>query len=76
MLCLIGNQAYQLLTIKSIVDKCSDDFNICIIDDNSFSKIIPQWTETNMIIPSRASKRRKRINHIADIMLPESKCDF
>jgi hypothetical protein len=38
------NQPYQLLTIKSIIDKCSDDFNICIIDDNSFLKIIPNWT--------------------------------
>ena len=38
------NQPYQYLTIKSIIDKCSDDFNIAIIDDKSFSKIIPNWT--------------------------------
>ena len=38
------NQPYQLLTIKSIIEKCSDDFNVCIIDDNSFLKIIPNWT--------------------------------
>ena len=38
------NQPYQYLTIKSIIDKCGDDFNICLIDDNSFQKIIPNWT--------------------------------
>ena len=37
------NQPYQYLTIKSIIDKCGDDFNIAIIDDKSFGKIIPNW---------------------------------
>jgi len=37
------NQPYQYLTIKSIIDKCSDDFEIAIIDDRSFNKIIPEW---------------------------------
>jgi len=38
------NQPYQYLTIKSIIDKCGDDFNICLIDDSSFKKIIPEWS--------------------------------
>ena len=38
------NQPYQYLTIKSIIDKCGDDFNICLIDDKSFQKIIPNWS--------------------------------
>ena len=38
------NQPYQSLTIKSIVDKCGNDFNICLIDDKSFNKILPNWT--------------------------------
>jgi hypothetical protein len=29
--------------VKSIVDHCGDDFNICLIDDDSFSKLIPSW---------------------------------
>ena len=37
------NQQYQYLTIKSIIDKCGNDFNICLIDDCSFKKILPQW---------------------------------
>lgn len=38
------NQPYLFLTIKSIIDKCGNDFNICIIDDNSFGRILPGWT--------------------------------
>lgn len=37
------NQPYIHLTMKTIVDHCGDDFNICLIDDNSFSKLIPSW---------------------------------
>jgi hypothetical protein len=37
------NQPYIHLTIKSIVDHCGDDFHICLIDDNTFSKLIPSW---------------------------------
>lgn len=38
------NQPYLYLTIKSIIDKCGSHFNVCLIDDNSFEKIIPGWT--------------------------------
>jgi len=38
------NQPYLYLTIKSIIDQCGDDFNICLIDDESFNKIIPNWS--------------------------------
>tara|TARA_Y100000768_G_scaffold206226_1_gene155411 strand:- start:6042 stop:7019 length:978 start_codon:yes stop_codon:yes gene_type:complete len=38
------NQPYQLLAIKSIINKCGSDFNICLIDDSTFSKLIPGWT--------------------------------
>jgi hypothetical protein len=38
------NQPYIHLTIKSIVLHCADDFNICLIDDDTFSKLIPSWS--------------------------------
>jgi hypothetical protein len=37
------NQPYIHLTIKSIVLHCGDDFNVCLIDDDTFSKLIPSW---------------------------------
>jgi hypothetical protein len=37
------NQPYLMLSIKSIVDNNGADCNICLIDDNSFSKLIPGW---------------------------------
>ena len=37
------NQPYLYLTIKSIIDACGKDFNICIIDDESFDKLIPDF---------------------------------
>jgi len=38
------NQPYIHLTIKSIVLHCADDFNVCLIDDDTFSKLIPSWS--------------------------------
>jgi hypothetical protein len=37
------NQPYIHLTIKTIINHCGNDFNICLIDDESFSKLIPNW---------------------------------
>ena len=37
------NQPYIHLTIKTIINHCSDDFHICLIDDETFSKLIPSW---------------------------------
>jgi hypothetical protein len=38
------NQPYQIYTIQSIIKNCSDDFNICLIDDTAFNILLPQWT--------------------------------
>ena len=37
------NQPYLHLTIKTIINHCGNDFNICLIDDDTFSKLIPSW---------------------------------
>lgn len=37
------NQPYLYLTVKSIIKNCEEDFHICIIDDSSFAKILPDW---------------------------------
>lgn len=37
------NQPYLYLTVKSILKFCDQSFTICIIDDNTFKKLIPTW---------------------------------
>ena len=36
------NQPYLYLTVKSILRQCDQSFTVCIIDDNSFEKLIPK----------------------------------
>lgn len=51
------NQPYIHLTIKSIVLHCADDFNICLIDDDTFSKLIPSWDINMKMIPDPLKTR-------------------
>ena len=63
------NQPYQYLTIKSIINKCGNDFNIYIIDDKSFNKIIPNWciNLSTVAIPIRAHIRLLALSMILNI---------
>jgi hypothetical protein len=38
------NQPYFELTLRSIIKNCDDSFKICLIDDGSFEKLIPNWS--------------------------------
>ena len=38
------NQPYLHLTTKSIIKSCDDSFKIVLIDDDSFKKLIPDWS--------------------------------
>lgn len=54
------NQPYIYLSIKTIVDKCGKDANVCLIDDSSFQKLIPNWTvDVNMLADPIKSKIRE-----------------
>jgi hypothetical protein len=52
------NQPYLHLTVKSIIQHCGNDFHICIIDDESFQHLLPDWnvpmTKINEPFLSRA----------------------
>lgn len=37
------NQPYIYLSVKTIIKQCEDSFHICLIDDESFIKLIPNW---------------------------------
>lgn len=56
------NQPYVLLTIKSIIDKCGGSFNVCLIDDDSFTNIIPGW---NVDMSRAAEPIRSKMRDLA-----------
>lgn len=49
------NQPYLNETVKSIIKNCGDTFAICIIDDYSFEKLVPNWkiNMSHMFGPSK-----------------------
>tara|TARA_B100000902_G_scaffold137243_1_gene135453 strand:+ start:409 stop:1428 length:1020 start_codon:yes stop_codon:yes gene_type:complete len=55
------NQPYRRLCVDTIIKHCSDDFNICLIDDNSFSKLLSDW---NIIIDDIAEPIKTRFRRL------------
>ena len=72
------NQPYKELTLKTIIDKCGSDFNICLINDNSFSDLIPNWNIDihKVADPIKSNIRELAIAKILDtyggMLLPDS----
>ena len=57
------NQPYMLLCIRSIIEKCGDSFQIVLIDDETFNKLIPGWTTKVYNLPSPLS------NHLRELAM-------
>lgn len=55
------NQPYLYLTIQSIINYCSNDFHICLIDDDSFSKLLPEWETDLGSIPEPLKSQHRDI---------------
>ena len=55
------NQPYLYLTIQSIINHCGDDFHICLVDDESFEKLIPSWTMDLSTVPEPMRSRYRNI---------------
>jgi hypothetical protein len=51
------NQPYLYLTVQSIIQHNGDDFHICLIDDESFAKLIPSWTIDLSTVPEPMRSR-------------------
>ncbi len=58
-----SNQPYELLTVGSIVNKCKDDFLVCVIQDKDFSDLVPDWKVDlrKVAEPIRSNMRRLAI---------------
>ena len=37
------NQPYINLTVESVINHCAADFHVCLIDDESFCALLPDW---------------------------------
>jgi len=55
------NQPYMHLTIKSIVDHCGKDFNICMIDDDAFKMLLPSWEIDMSTTPEPMRSRYRQL---------------
>lgn len=72
------NQPYLFLTIKSIIDKCGGDFNICVIDDDTYKNIVPGWNiDMARVADPIKSKLRKLaiarlLKHYGGLVVPPS----
>jgi hypothetical protein len=58
------NQPYLYLTVKSIITQCEDSFHICIIDDNSFVKLLPEWTVDLNIISNPMLNNMRELGYL------------
>jgi hypothetical protein len=72
------NQPYLYLTMKSIVDRCGEDFHICLIDDETFANILPGWSVDLSLVadPIRSKIRQlalaKVLYNYGGFLLPSS----
>jgi hypothetical protein len=55
------NQPYLSYTVKTIIDNCGDDFHICLIDDESFNKLIPGFELELKKIPEPLREQYREI---------------
>ena len=53
------NQPYLYLTVQSIINHCGEDFHICLVDDDSFEKLIPAWTTDLKTVPEPMRSRQR-----------------
>jgi hypothetical protein len=72
------NQPFIHLTLKTIVNHCSKDFNICLIDDETFEKLLPNW-DVNLSQVAEPMRSRIRqmgllqlVYHYGGMVLPNS----
>ena len=54
------NQPYFYVTIKSILDKCKESFNVFLIDDDSFHKLVPNWKINMDALPSPSKEHYRQ----------------
>jgi len=54
------NQPYLFYSIKSILDQCNDSFNVCLIDDTAFQRLLPKWLVEMDVMPAPLKERYRQ----------------
>lgn len=55
------NQPYLESTVQSIIKYCSKDFNICILDDDSYGKLLPNWSIVLTEVPEPIRNKMRKL---------------
>jgi hypothetical protein len=72
------NIPYIHLTVRTMIHHCGNDFNICLIDDTTFSKLIPSWHIDMNTIPEPMKTRARTygfaqlLYHYGGMIVPNS----
>jgi hypothetical protein len=61
------NQPYIHQTIRSIIEHCGNDFHVCLIDDDSFGKLIPTW-DVDLVAMAEPAKTHFRQYGLAQLI--------
>jgi hypothetical protein len=56
------NMPYLYLTLQSVIRHCDKDFHICVIDDTSFFKLLPNW---EIDLSNMAGEMRENVRRLA-----------
>ena len=55
------NQDYLYLTLRSIIEKYGNKFHICLINDNSFFRLLSKWPQDLVSYPDPLRKRLRSL---------------
>lgn len=56
-----NNQPYLNLTVETVVNQCGSDFDICLIDDESFSYLLSDWKVEKNQFQALADPRKAQL---------------
>lgn len=68
------NQPYIHLLVRTVINKCGDDFNVCLIDDTSFKNLLPEFEfdSTNLTKTQREYAFMQLLYVYGGIVIPNS----
>lgn len=55
------NQPYIYLVVKSIISYCKDSFHICLVDDKSYKRLMPDWRYDPKVTPEPVMEHARNL---------------